>query len=226
MKKLLTLCFAVLLASAAFAQDELPTVNWPYIYPDFVEGEITQIGGKSGKAIYNIHLGQGALHFVKDGLISEVSTTGIVYVTIGEDVFRNVGGKLLKVLAQTEGGFVVEEKLADYSAVVRDDGAYGGSLSNAAKGFSYDENYGNYSYLVTNNYADLLSIKNESEELPVTKNTYLVIDNQLHQANKKSVLAIDGVDKKAFAEFLKVNEIKWKEAQDLIKIVDYITSLK
>ena len=133
MKKLLTLCLAVLLASAAFAQDELPTVNWPYIYPDFVEGEITQIGGKSGKAVYNIHLGQGALHFVKDGLISEVSTTGIIYVTIGEDVFRNVGGKLLKVLAQTEGGFVVEEKLADYSAVVRDDGAYGGSLSNAAK---------------------------------------------------------------------------------------------
>ena len=158
MKKLLTLCLAMLLASAAFAQDELPTVNWPYIYPDFVEGEITQIGGKSGKAVYNIHLGQGVLHFVKDGLISEVSTTGIIYVTIGEDVFRNVGGKLLKVLAQTEGGSVVEEKLADYSAVVRDDGAYGGSLSNAAKGFSYDENYGNYGYLVTNNYDKFILI--------------------------------------------------------------------
>ena len=118
------------------------------------------------------------------------------------------------------------ETLADYSAIVRDDGAYGGSLSNAAKGFSYDENYGNYSYLVTNDYADLLSIKNESEELPVTENTYLVIDNQLYQANKKSVLAIDGVDKKAFAEFLKSNEIKWKDAQDLVKIIDYITSLK
>lgn len=224
MKKLLTLCLAMLLASAAFAQDELPTVNWPYIYPDFVEGEIAQIGGKSGKAVYNIHLGQGALHFVKDGLISEVSTTGIIYVTIGEDVFRNVGGKLLKVLAQTEGGFVVEEKLADYSAVVRDDGAYGGSLSNAAKGFSYDENYGNYGYLVTNNYEDLLSIKNESEELPLNVNIYLVIGNNLVQANKKSVSALEGVDKKAFSEFLKANSIKWKDPQALVKVIDYITT--
>jgi hypothetical protein len=147
-------------------------------------------------------------------------------VTMGEDVFRNVGGRMYKVLAEGKEGYVVKETLADYSAIVRDDGAYGGSLSNAAKGFSYDENYGNYSYLVTNNYADLLSIKNESKELPVTENTYLVIDNQLHQANKKSVLAIDGVDKKAFAEFLKSNEIKWKDAQDLVKIIDYITSLK
>ena len=224
MKKLLTLCLAVLLASAAAAQDELPTVNWPYLYPDFVEGEVTQIGGKSGKAIYNIHRGQGALHFVKDGLISEVSTSGIVYVSIGEDVFRNVGGKLFKVLAQTEGGFVVEEKLADYSAIVRDDGAYGGSLSNAAKGFSYDENYGNYGYLVTNNYEDLLSIKNESEELPLNVNLYLVINNNLVQANKKSVSALDGVDKKAFSEFLKANSIKWKDPQALVKVIDYITA--
>ena len=224
MRKLLTLCFAVLLASAAAAQDEVPTINWPYIYPDFAEGEITQIGGKTSKGIYNIHLGHGALHFVKDGLISEISTTGIVYLTIGEDVFRNVGGKLLKVLAQTEGGFVVEEKLADYSAVVRDDGAYGGSLSNAAKGFSYDENYGNYGYLVTNKYEDLLSIKNESEELPCNVNTYLVINNNLVQANKKSVSALEGVDKKAFSEFLKSNSIKWKDPQSLVKVIDYITT--
>jgi hypothetical protein len=135
-----------------------------------------------------------------------------------------VGGKLLKVLAQTEGGFVVEEKLADYSAVVRDDGAYGGSLSNAAKGFSYDENYGNYGYLVTNNYEDLLSIKNESEELPLNVNIYLVIDNNLVQANKKSVSALEGVDKKAFSEFLKANSIKWKDPQALVKIIDYITT--
>ena len=133
---------------------------------------------------------------------------------------------MYKVLAEGKEGYVVSETLADYSAIVRDDGAYGGSLSNAAKGFSYDENYGNYSYLVTNNYSDLLSIKNQSEELPVTKNTYLVIDNQLYPANEKSVLAIEGVDKKVFSEFLKSNDIKWKEVVDLVKIVDYITTLK
>lgn len=226
MKKLLFLFISAFLAVAASAQDEMPTVNWPYLYPDFVQGELMQIGGGTSKGLYNIHLGQGALHIVENGQIGEISVQTVMKATMGEDVFRNVGGRMYKVLAEGKEGYVVSETLADYSAIVRDDGAYGGSLSNAAKGFSYDENYGNYSYLVTNNYADLLSIKNESEELPVTKNIYLVIDNQLYQANKKSVLAIEGVDKKAFAEFLKSNEIKWKDPEDLVRIVNYITSLK
>ena len=74
--------------------------------------------------------------------------------------------------------------------------------------------------------SDLLSIKNESEELPVIKNIYLVISNQLYQANKKSILTIEGVDKKSFTDFLKSNDIKWKDVKDLVKVVDYITSLK
>lgn len=226
MKKLLFLFVVAFFALAASAQDEMPTVNWPYLYPDFVQGELMQIGGGTSKGQYNIHLGQGALHLVENGQIGEISVQTVMKVTMGEDIFRNVGGRMYKVLAEGKEGYVVMETLADYSAIVRNDGAYGGSLSNAAKGFSYDENYGNYSYLVTNNYADLLSIKNESEELPVTKNTYLVIDNQLHQANKKSVLAIEGVDKKAFAEFLKSNDIKWKNTEDLVKVIDYITASK
>ena len=226
MKKLLFLFVIVFMTMAASAQDEMPTVNWPYLYPDFVQGELIHIGGGTSKGEYNIHLGQGALHLVENGQIGEMSVQTVMKATLGEDTFRNVGGKMYKVLAEGMEGYVVMETLADYSAIVRNDGAYGGSLSNAAKGFSYDENYGNYSYLVTNNYADLLSIKNESEELPVIKNIYLVIGNQLYQANKKSVLAIEGVDKKAFTEFLKSNDIKWKDVKDLVKVVDHITSLK
>lgn len=226
MKKLFSLFVAALVAVTVYAQDEVPTVNWPYLYPDFVHGEMMQIGGGNAKGLYNIHLGQGALHLVEDGHIAEVSVQNVMKITLGDDVFRNVGGRMLKVLAEGKEGYVVHETLADYSAVVRNDGAYGGSLSNAAKGFSYDENYGNYGYLVTNNYEDLLSIKNESEELPITKNIYLVIDNMLVQANKKSVLALDGVDKKAFSEFLKSGDLKWKNTEDLVKIVDYITDHK
>ena len=222
MKKLLFLCIAVLLAASASAQDEVPTVNWPYLYPEFMEGEMLQTGGKASKSLYNIHLGQGALHFVKDGIIGETSTHGVILVTIGGDVFRNAGGKMMKMLAQTEGGFVLQETLANYSAVVRNDGAYGGSLSNAAKGFSYDENLGNYGYLVTNDYEDLLSIKNEAEELPTVQNTYLQIGSDLIPANRKSVSALEGVDKKAFSAFLKSEGIKWKNPDDLVKVLNYI----
>lgn len=224
MKKILFICVAALMAMSAAAQDETPTVNWPYLYPDFLQGEIMHSGGKTSKAPYNVHLGRGTLHFVEKGTISEASILSALYITIGEDMFRYVEGKLVKVIGEAQRGFVAEEALADYSAVVRNDGAYGGSLSNAAKGFSYDENYGNYGYLVTNNYEDLLSIKNESEALPVTKTVYLIIGDKLVQANKKSVSEMEGVDAKAFSAFLKSNGIKWKNPQDLVKVVDYITA--
>ena len=224
MKKILVLLAATLFAANVMAQDS-PTVNWPYLYPDFVEGQSLMIGGKTLTAKYNIHLGLGALHFVNDGIIAESSVANILTITLGEDLLRNVGGKMMRVLAQTEGGLVVQETLADYSAIVRDDGAYGGSLSNAAKGFSYDENYGNYGYLVTNSYEDLLSIKNESEELPVNVKTYLYINDNLIIASKKNVSALPGVDKKAFADYLKTNKIDWKDPADLVKVIDFVSGL-
>ena len=225
MKKILVLLAAALFAADVMAQNDNPTVNWPYLYPDFIEGESLLIGGNTLKAKYNIHLGLGALHFVNEGTIAESSVSNILTVTLGEDLLRNVGGKMMRVLAQTEGGIVVQETLADYSAIVRDDGAYGGSLSNAAKGFSYDENYGNYGYLVTNSYEDLLSIKNESEELPVNVKTYLYINDNLIIASKKNVSALPGVDKKALADYLKANKIDWKDPADLVKVIDFISNL-
>ena len=169
-----------------------------------------------------MHLGQGALHILTDGEIAEAAITDVLSVTIGDEEFTNVGGKMMKVLAQSENGFVVEERLADYSAVVRNDGAYGGSNSNSAKGFSYDENYGNYSYLITNNYEDLLSQKDDAEELPTTVQRYIVINGLPTLAIRKNVAAMDGVDKKAFSEFLKTEKINWKDPQDMLKVIDYI----
>ena len=84
---------------------------------------------------------------------------------------------------------------------------------------------GNYGYLVTNNYEDLLSIKNESEELPVNVKTYLYINNNLIIASKKNVSALPGVDKKAFADYLKANKIDWKDPADLVKVIDFVANL-
>lgn len=211
-----------LFCGAAAAQDYTPTVNWPYVNPDFYDGVLRQMGNKLSKARFNVHLGQGALHILTDGEIAEAAITDVLSVTIGEEEFTNVGGKMMKVLAQSDKGFVVEERLADYSAVVRNDGAYGGSNSNSAKGFSYDENYGNYSYLITNNYEDLLSQKDDAEELPTTVKRYIVINGLPTLAIRKNVAAMDGVDKKAFSEFLKAEKIDWKEPQDMLKVIDYV----
>ena len=186
-----------------------------------------KMGAQIEKGRYNIHLNVGALHYLNDGTIKEHPTVGVKSMTIGDDVYRNVGGKMLKVLAQTEGGFVVMETLANFTGIISRDGAYGGAVANRDKTFSHQENNGSFNgYLVTDNYKDLIAIKDDSDKVPVTRKIFIVIGHQMIFANKSTVIDMTGVDKKAFSAFLKSNDIKWKDTEDLVKVIDYITASK
>ena len=215
----------VMWAMVSFAQESTPTVNWPYLYPEFREGELN-VRSKKEKALFNIHLDLGALHYVEDGKIKEANTLNATTLTIGDDVFRNVGGKMLKALARTQGGFIVEEVRASYSAVVRDDGAYGTTSLNSTttKTFLYNENAINSynGYLLTDVYADLLAMKDDSESLPVRKTMYMIIGMEQIPAERKSVTSLEGMDKKALKAFLKSEKIDWSDIGDLVKVIDYI----
>ena len=135
---------------------------------------------------------------------------------------------MLKVLARTEGGFVVEEAKGNFTAVVRNDGAYGttGLNSTTTKTFLYNENVINTynGFLLTDVYVDLLAMKNNAEKLPVNKSMYLVVGMEQIPANRKSVASLDGLDKKAFKAFLKSEDIQWDDPQDLVKVIEYIKS--
>jgi hypothetical protein len=223
MKKFLFMCAGTLMAVAAFAQE--PTTNWPYLYPEFKEGELN-VRSKTEKALFNIHLDLGALHYVEDGRIKEANVLNATTLVIGNDVFRNVAGKMLKVLARAQGGYIVEEIRATYSAVVRNDGAYGTTAldSTTTKTFLYNENAINQynGYLMTDVYKDLVAMRDDAEKLPVRKNLYIVIGMDQIPADKKSVASLSGLDKKALKAFLKSEKIDWNEIGDLVKVIDYI----
>lgn len=223
MKKFLFMCAGTLVAVAAFAQE--PTTNWPYLYPEFKEGELN-VRSKTEKALFNIHLDLGALHYVEDGRIKEANILNASTLVIGNDVFRNVAGKMLKVLARAQGGYIVEETRATYLAVVRNDGAYGTTALNSTttKTFLYNENAINQynGYLMTDVYKDLLAMRDDAEKLPVRKNLYIVIGMDQIPADKKSVASLSGLDKKALKAFLKSEKIDWNEIGDLVKVIDYI----
>ena len=217
------MCAGTLVAVAAFAQE--PTTNWPYLYPEFKEGELN-VRSKTEKALFNIHLDLGALHYVEDGRIKEANILNATTLVIGNDVFRNVAGKMFKVLARAQGGYIVEETRATYSAVVRNDGAYGTTALNSTttKTFLYNENAINQynGYLMTDVYKDLLAMRDDAEKLPVRKNLYIVIGMDQIPADKKSVASLSGLDKKALKAFLKSEKIDWNEIGDLVKVIDYI----
>ena len=225
MKKFLFMCAGTLVAVAAFAQE--PTTNWPYLYPEFKEGELN-VRSKTEKALFNIHLDLGALHYVEDGRIKEANVLNATTLVIGNDVFRNVAGKMLKVLARAQGGYIVEEIRATYSAVVRNDGAYGTTALNSTttKTFLYNENAINQynGYLMTDVYKDLLAMKDDSEKLPFRKSLYMVIGMEQVPAERKAVTSLEGLDRKALKAFLKSEKIDWNELADLVKVMDYIVA--
>ncbi len=229
MKAFLTIFAGLLLTVAMFAQNDYPTANWPYMYPDFMEGELYLMNKAPNRTKFNIHLNLNKLHYIdRKGKIKEVDTWGVTGLVIGEDKFHFVGGKMLKIMAETEGGFVVKESRPNYSAIVKKDGAMGttGLNSTTTKTFLYNENAINQynGYLLTDDYKELHAMKDQSERLPVTSNLFLVIGNDQIPANKKAVSDLPGVDKKDFSKFLKSEKIKWNEVTDLVKVLEYITA--
>jgi hypothetical protein len=229
MKSLVSILAGLLLTVAAIAQKYEPTANWPYLYPDFMDGELLLMNKAPNRAKFNIHLNLSKLHYIdRKGKIKEVDTWGVTGLVIGEDTFRFVGGKMLKVMAEAEGGVVVREPRPNYSAIVKNDGAMGttGLNSTTTKTFLYNENAINQynGYLLTDDYKELHAMKDQSERLPVNSSLFLVIGNEQIPANRKSVSDLPGIDKKAFSKFLKSEKIKWNDVEDLVKVLDYITA--
>lgn len=225
-KRFLFIGIGLLMSLSVFAQKDHPTANWPYLYSEFKQGEL-QVRSKTDTALFNIHL-EGALHYVDNGKIKEANIMNATTLRIGEDVFSNVGGRMLKLLARAKGGYLVEETRSNYAAVVRNDGSMGTTALNSTttRTFLYNQNVINSydGYLLTDIYADLLAMKDDAEKLPVRKALYMVMGFEQIPAERKAVLALDGLDKKAFKAFLKAEKIDWSELGDLVKVMDYIST--
>lgn len=224
MKRQLFIALALILSLCKLsAQDYQPTTTWPYLYSDFTSGELQKYGGTATEGVYNVHLAKGSLHFVQDGIIHEALSSEVFSVRIGKDYYASVGGTIMKVLARSDNGFIAEESLADYAALNNTGGAYGSS-SNSISTQALSSLEGIGGNRTNMNHMELKNSKEDGETLPVITKTYLVLPGMVIFAAKRDVNEVEGVDKKAMAAFLKENKIKWKNPQDLLKVLDYIAN--
>ena len=224
MKRKLFVALALILSLCNLkAQDYQPTTTWPYLYPEFVSGELQRYGGSATEGHYNVHLSRGTLHFIDKEMIREAASTEVFSVRIGQDYYANVGGTIMKVLARSENGFIAQEVLADYAALNNTGGAYGSS-SNSISTQALSSLEGIGGSRTNMNHMELKNSKNDGETLPVITKVYLVMPDRVVYAAKKDVNAIDGIDKKALASFIKDSKLKWKDPQDLLALLDYIAA--
>lgn len=224
MKRYAVLLILLLAAWAASAQGYEPTTTWPYLYPDFTEGELQAFVGKKTSGQFNIHLAEGRLHFIEDGFIRETSPAEVFSVRIGSDIFTNVGGNLMKVMAKSDRSMVAEETKVNISAMNETGGAYGSSSNTTStQAFSSFEGIGGTR---TNmNHMEIRSSKDEGKILPLERRLYMIVNGKTVIASKKDfVEAAQGASAQA-KEFLKENKIKWKDPQSVLAAADFLVDI-
>ena len=204
------------------AQDSEPTTTWPYIYPEFQSGELKTLTGAPVQGAFNIHVLESRLHFIEDGMIREMLPSEILSLKAGDDYFASVSGKMMKVLAKSDHGFVAEEVLVDVAKLNSTGGAYGSSSNSiSTQALSSMEGIGGTRSNM--NHMELKNAKDEGSPLPVIVKKYLVFPGYVVYAAKPNVSRLVGIDKDELNAFLKENKIKWKDEQSLLMVLDFIS---
>ena len=223
----ITAALALLLAGALACQAQRyqPKDTWPYLYSDFQNGLVyTSAGVQIQEAMMNVTV-EGKLHYVKDEKILAVDMKNVYTVRIGNDVYVNAGGKLMKVLAENDNGAVVLETAVDYDQMSKADIGYGVKSATASTQ-NITTLTGYMSAMVDMALSTVMDQKASGSVIATKEKTYLRVGVGLTPASKRALLESPYVDKSAAKAFLKSEKIDWKNPKSLLKVVDFITAEK
>ncbi len=222
----ITVCMtAICLTSYAQDKEYAPTTNWPYLYEDFREGEVTTLQmGKIKHSQLNISLARGMAHFIQNGTLMELDLRAVVSVNIGDDLFVPASGSLVKVLKKTDHGTTAVSTTVNHEAMSRSEVGYGGtsSLTNTQK-VSANAISG---ALDISAYKSISDITQKDGKKLILKNVKgIVYQGAFIPAARYDILNIKGIDKKAVRKFLKDNKIRFTDEDDLSLLAEYIGTL-
>ena len=219
MKRLLTAALFAILAQVLYAQG--PTTRWPYLFPEFREGVVEVAGGSPQSYKLNIHLRHGQLHYLdSEGLIREASMGDILGVQVGAERFLQAQGEMMRVVAQSDHGCVVEEVLGDFAALAETGGAYGSSSQTSAtrKLSSIEQDA-----QVNMNHMVLMQSKGDGQMLALLKSYYLVYPGHAVKANRSVVESILPEDRLAdWKAWMKTHKIKWNRPESLLTLLEFL----
>lgn len=221
LKSLIAAALFALSATLCAAQGFEPTTTWPYIYEDFTAGKLVMNTGKVVEGKYNICIDDGRVHFIDGNLVKQASVVEVTSVQIGNDVYINAAGKMMRVLQKSDKGVVAEDISIDYARLNETGGAYGSS-SNTVATTALSSLEGIGGTRTNMNHMELKNSKDNGKTLTLDKKYYLVFGGRCVHAAKRDVQDMPGIDKGKLKTFFKTNKIKWKDPVSLITLVDYL----
>lgn len=226
MKKPITiLLFGFLALSQAFSQEYKPRETWPFIYEEFKEGAARMRSGDLvSEAPFNVAVHDGSLMYVDgEGIIMRADMSRVYTAKVGDDIYVNVLGRMYKVLSELDLGNVVSGVEIDQEQQGKVSIGYGISSSTAsAQGVSL---LMDGRFFQDNRSLQQTSLdKYNGNVLPVKEVLYLMLGDRLIPATRQEILNVPGVDKKAAADFIKKEKIKWKDPASLEKLIIFVSS--
>lgn len=211
----------ILLILPFVASAQEPTTRWPYLFPEFREGLVEATGGAARAQQLNVHLRYGRLHFLDaEGLIREAAMEEVVGVQIGDDRFLQVQGEMMRVVAQSAHGCVVEEVLGDFAALTETGGAYGSSSqTSATRKLSSVEQ----ASTISQNHMLLMQSRSDGQMIGLLKTYYLVYPGHVVKANRAAVE--NDLTEGRVAEWkawIKTHKIKWNRPESLVALLEFL----
>lgn len=211
----------MLFLSAVAALSQSPTTTYPYLYDTFTNGTVVMDGGNKEARQMNVHLREGRLHYIDNGVIKEAFLKDVAAVEIGNDVFLPVFTSVMKVVAKNDNGSVVMEQLGDFEGAISGSGAYGVSASSSA---TMKLTSVQTESQVNQNYMNILNEKSEGMDLEIISTYYIVTPEYKVKATKKDIEELLTTEKaEQLKTYLKEHKVKWKNPQTLLSIVDFLS---
>ena len=211
---------AMLFLSAAGVFAQSPTTTYPYLYDTFINGTVVMDDGSKEARQMNVHLREGRLHYIDNGIIKEAYLTDVAAVEIGNDVFLPVFTSVMKVVAKNDNGCVVMQQLGDFEGAIDGTGAYGVSASASATmkltSIQTDSQ-------INQNYMNILNEKSNGMDLDIETELYIVTPKYKVKANRKDIEeALPAEKASALKSYIKEHKVKWKDPQGLLPMVDFL----
>lgn len=199
------------------------TTMWPYHYSEFQEGTVYLKNERTLVAPLNVHLLKSTLHYLDHDKIKEVTSSDIVVVRISNDTYYVRENQLMRVVKGDSAGFLAELELADFGALRDGGGAYGSSSNvQSVRHLSSLEIGG----VNITNHMELKGKRDNGELLPLEEKYYLVTPDRIFLATRKGIESeLTDDQRKAFRKFVKEKKIKWKDADSLYSLLDFLKTL-
>lgn len=227
LQKLLLIGILLFSGISAGAQRFEPKDTWPFVYENFTDGALySSTGEMLLSAKMNVSILNQKLYYLRGETIMEADMVRMYAAKISggpaEDLYVNVGAKMYRVLAESDGGAALQADILDVERYNKASIGYGVT--------SYTASTQNVSGLAMESAAGVninqaQASKEGGEPLPVLEKKYILYGRgRIVPALKREVMDIPDLDKQAAKVFFKENKIKWNQAASLTQVADFLTN--